>query len=98
MAVSHIKRPATFALALILVSFLLLSPLLGVYGKHDHTCSANRCALCLASGAISVLREMAFLTVTSAAVITASLLILSISQNHLTATNSPVLLKTKITS
>lgn len=54
MSILQSKRRLAFILACLLAFFLIISPLLDVYGEHDHSCSANRCMLCLATAAISV--------------------------------------------
>ena len=99
MSAFHVKRTATFALAVILASFLLISALLGVYGKHDHTCSPNRCLLCLATGALSVLRDTA-LPAAGCVGISLILLVLTVFLLRMRTAifASLVSLKTKITS
>lgn len=57
MAYLNIRRLFAVFLALIFVSFLILSPLIDVYGEHDHSCSSCICVLCLTSSGLSRLLE-----------------------------------------
>ena len=99
MHILNAKRLSAFSLALIMASFLLLSPLIDVYGEHDHSCSPNKCINCLTSGVLSYLRDYLFLALSIAVALTVA----HISSffrflNNIVITFSPVLLKTKITS
>ena len=100
MAIFETKRLLAFAFALILLAFLLFSPLLDVYGEHDHSCSRAECALCVTANALSALRDGCLIALIACAVITAHLRICGILPTlfraHLSA--SPVTLKNEILS
>ncbi len=99
MPISKARRVSVLALAVLLALLPVLSPLLDVYGEHDHSCSANKCILCLASGAISILRDIAFFAVISAAAAMIAVPVrLSFNRHRAVSDTSPVLLKNKITS
>ena len=99
MNIFRFRRALALAFALILTAFLLFSPLLDVYGVHDHSCSANKCILCLASGAASLLRDLfIFALIFAAAALTTVLFRFSPSGRRTVAVPSPVELKNKITS
>ena len=99
MAFFKPKRLSALALALILTFFSLLFPLLDVYGSHDHSCSVNKCILCLASNAISFLRDISIFHLLYAGTALISIILLHIFNSYLKPTvSSPVSLKTKITS
>ena len=99
MKILRFGKAAALILALILAAFLLFSPLLDVYGAHDHSCSANKCILCLASGAVSFLRDLFFFAVISAAAVLITMLFrASVDPARAVTVPSPVSLKNKITS
>lgn len=99
MSFSTAKKASAIIMALVILSFLFLSPLLDVYGEHDHSCSANRCILCLASNVLSFLRDISFFHLLYAGTALISIILLHIFNSYLKPTvSSPVSLKTKITS
>ncbi len=100
MAIFEPKRQLALAFALILLAFLLFSPLLDVYGEHDHSCSRAECALCVTTNAISALRDGCLVAMIACAVITAHLRICGLLPALLRSqlSTSPVTLKTEILS
>ena len=100
MAFFEPKRQTAFLLALLLFVFLLISPLLDVYGEHDHSCSPAECALCITANAISVLRKASLFALLTCVAIPA---ILRLSEGiriftRIPASASPVALKTELIS
>ena len=99
MKIFRFRRAVALAFALILTAFLLFSPLLDAYGVHDHSCSANKCILCLATGAISFLREFFIFSVIFAAAVLIKLLFrFDVCRTRTATSLSPVSLKIKINS
>ena len=98
MSFSTAKRASAIIMALVLLSFLFLSPLLDVYGEHDHSCSANRCILCLASNVLSFLRDISFFYLLCAGAALIPIISFLFSSYLKPSISSPVSLKTKITS
>ncbi len=99
MTIFRFRRAWALAFALILAAFLLFSPLLDVYGVHDHSCSANKCILCLTSGAASFLRDLCiFALFFAAAALPTVLFRISLGGRQTATVPSPVALKNKITS
>ena len=99
MSFFETKRLFAIVLALLLASFFLLSPLLNVYGEHNHTCSVNRCMLCLTSGVLSVLRDIFAVSLICAVYALLAICLLNVRRADFSARNStPVDLKIKITS
>lgn len=100
MAIFEPQRQLAFALALILSAFLLFSPLLDVYGEHNHSCSSAECALCVTANALSALRDGCLIALIPCAVITAHLRICGILPTLFRAylSASPVTLKNELLS
>ncbi len=93
------KRAFAVVAAIILLTFLLLSPAAELYGEHDHSCCANCCLICLVTNVLSELRT------SFAAALCAAVILLFISTYEYARSggirhnsSSPVALKTKITS
>ena len=98
---SNLMLKRTFAIlaAVMLLAFLMLSPLSELYGEHDHSCCTNDCLVCLVTNALSGLR------ISLRSMLCAIAIILFIHTCEAmrfgeiyTASSSPVALKTKITS
>ena len=93
------KRAAAMLAAVILLAFLMLSPIAELYCEHDHSCCTNDCLVCFVSNALAELRISL-----RAVICTIALLIFIYVCNAMrigeifTAFASPVALKTKITS
>ena len=93
------KRTAAMLAAVMLLAFLMLSPLSELYGEHDHSCCTNECLICLVTNALSGLR----IPLRSMICTTAILLFIYACEVmqfgvFITSSSSPVALKTKITS
>ena len=100
MAFFEPKRQTAFLLALLLFVFLLISPLLDVYGEHDHSCSPAECSLCITANAISILREVSLIALLTYAVLSVHLSLYGAfrSYTQLPHFASPVTLRTEILS
>lgn len=99
MSNSVLKRTVAVTAALMLLAFLMLSPIAKLYGEHDHSCCTNDCLLCLVSNALSGLR----ISLRSMLCTVAILLFICTCEatrfgEIITSLSSPVALKTKITS
>lgn len=93
------KRGFAIFAAIILLAFLMLSPLAKLYGEHDHSCCTNDCLICLVTNALAGLRISLRAMLCTAAIL---LFIYACEVMRfgglITALSSPVTLKTKITS
>ena len=100
MAIWEPKRQLALALALILSAFLLFSPLLDVYGEHNHSCSPAECSLCITANAISVLRKFSLVALITYAALSAHLKPYGAIRSFTQAPHfaSPVTLRTEILS
>ena len=100
MAFFEPKRQTAFLLALLLFVFLLISPLLDVYGEHDHSCSPAECALCITANAISVLRKASLIALLTCAALPAILRLYEGIRifTRIPTSASPVALKTELIS
>ena len=93
------KRGFAIFAAIVLLAFLMLSPLAELYCEHDHSCCTNECLICLVTNALSGLR----IPLRSMICTTAILLFIYACEVmqfgvFITSSSSPVALKTKITS
>lgn len=93
------KRAWAVFAAVVLLAFLMLSPLCEFCGEHDHSCCANHCLICFVSNTLAELR------ISLRGVLCAIAIILFIyvceamrTCELFAAFSTPVALKTKITS
>ena len=99
MSNSVCKRAVAFFAALMLLVFLMLSPVAELYGEHDHSCCTSDCLICLVSNALAELR----ISLRAVLCTIAILIFIYVCEamrfgGFYTAFSSPVALKTKITS
>lgn len=93
------KRTAAMLAAVILLAFLMLSPLSELYGEHDHSCCTNHCLICFVSNALAELRISLRGVLCTIAIILFIYVCEAMRICELfSAFSTPVALKTKITS
>ena len=93
------KRGVALLAAVMLLAFLILSPVAELYCEHDHSCCTKDCLICLVSNALAELR----ISLRAMLCTIAILLFIYVCETMrfgeiFTALSSPVALKTKITS
>lgn len=93
------KRAAAMLAAVILLAFLMLSPIAELYGEHDHSCCTNHCLICFVSNTLAELR----ISLRGVLCAIAIILFINVCEAMRTcelfaAFSTPVALKTKITS
>ena len=99
MSNSVCKKLMSILAAVMLLAFLILSPVAELYGEHDHSCCTKDCLICLVSNALAELR----ISLRAVLCTIAILLFIYVCEamrfgGFYTAFSSPVALKTKITS
>lgn len=93
------KRGVALLAAVMLLAFLMLSPLAELYCTHDHSCCTNDCLICLVSSALAELRmSLRAMLCTIAILLFMYVCEAMRSGGFYIAFSSPVALKTKITS
>jgi hypothetical protein len=93
------KRGVALLAAVMLLAFLMLSPLAELYCEHDHSCCTKDCLICLVSNALAELRiSLRAMLCTIAILLFIYVCEAMRSGGFYIAFSSPVALKTKITS
>lgn len=99
MSISVFKRTLAIFAAILLLAFLTLSPIAGLYGEHNHGCCPQDCLLCLVTSALAGFRISLRDMLCTAGILLFIYMCEEIRFGELpTALSSPVALKTKITS
>ena len=93
------KRAWAVFAAVVLLAFLMLSPLCEFCGEHDHSCCTNDCLVCLVSHTFEELHTYLGALICPAAILLFIYIgtAMRFGELHI-ALSSPVALKTKITS
>ena len=93
------KRAIAMLAAVILLAFLMLSPIAELYCEHDHSCCTNHCLICFVSNTLAELRISLRGVLCAIAIILFIYVCEAIRTSELFAAfPTPVALKTKITS